>query len=180
MARAWTERPPWQRWLIVSGWLFLGLVVLLIVVGESEDASPEARAQELTDWTGDVQAAGAPCDAAVQGMIEGMQTLAAGGDGNAMTGYQAAYRVEQACKTAWRAMRDLETPAGLAAEAEQAAADAAETCATSFFARGEMGEAVAAVYDGDLSPSAQTHAGEQIRSAGQLSLTCAAALEKLE
>jgi hypothetical protein len=156
MAKAFKERPRWQRWSIVGGWLFLGLVAISIInpPDKQERAAPVAGSAAVKADLAGYQKAftriALPCEAATLQVGNGLQNLRSG-DRLALA--QAVQAMADGCNSAWLGISDLERPEGLT-DAQDAAADKIEKdCGFAFYLRKELAGTLVPVVDGDMRPS---------------------------
>ena len=178
MAKAFSDRPAWQRWGIVGGWLFLGLVVIAVVFGDEPKpvADKPLAVADMSSVRSQFLALAGPCDAAQTQVGQGLQDLA-GGDRVALA--RAVNAMEINCKAAWLETDDLPDPAAMS-DAQEVDLDAfREACSTAFFVRHQLAKNLRPGVDGDMRPSVMAALQDEMRAAQAQSLACAAAMIKV-
>lgn len=176
MSMEFSERPRWQRWGLISGWGFVGLVVLATCVGEAP-APDKSHSAPPTDLSG-VRAAYArlalPCDAAQVAVGAGLSDFGKV-DRVALAG--SVRRMEDACGSAWLQVDDVSLPDGLTSAQEDQADAFTEQCKTAFWLRKELAEKLMPVVDGDMRPSVVAGLQADMAQMQQQVARCSAALD---
>jgi hypothetical protein len=152
MAKAFSERPRWQRWAMIGGWGFLGIVLLGTLLGEPADSGKSAAPQpaDLAGVRAEYARLALPCEAAQAAVGAGLADLA-NADRVALAG--SVRRMEDACGSAWLGLGDITLPEGLTGEQEDQAEAFVAQCKTAFWLRKELAEKLMPVVDGDFRPS---------------------------
>lgn len=179
MAKAFSERPRWQRWLIISCWGVLGLAGLTAVFGPEPKRPPAAQAApaDVKVFRAAFDALGVPCDAAQAAVGSGLQTMK-GGDRVALA--RAVTRMESACGAAWLGVNDLAEPEGLNDAQEAALGTLRKECKMAFYARKQIAEQLMPVIDGDMRPSTMATLQDEMAGMQADVMRCALAVNKFD
>jgi len=172
MTKAFTERPRWQRWLMIIGWIFIALVVLTIIAGQSQRSASPA---DLSAYRQAFARLALPCDAAQMRVGASLQDIS----GDSVGAAQAVQAMDAGCTAAWLGIGDLERPDGLSGAQDELADKVELECKQSFYLRKKLAEALLPVVDGDRRPSVMAGLQSGMTKMKAASDACGAALDAL-
>jgi len=183
MAKTFSERPLWQRIIMIVGWIAVGLIFFVLYLAMTSDPEPGsddylAQLQSMADYRQELINAGDTC---------GLATAAAGvmmerSQESGVDRYEFAEvisRMEMRCTAAWMEFGELSPPSGLTDDRTRRASDATEICRSVAYARKELAKSFMPVIDGDERPSVLVELRREVDGAVRVAQQCTEARDAL-
>jgi hypothetical protein len=179
----------WPKALAIG---LAGMVGLGMIIKAGDPRSVEQRAADraraeaeearqavlaIGEWRRSFDDLARRCDAGISSI--GAQIEMLGKGGAMLPAYQTAEMAEGACRAAHLQLGDIAVPDGLSSEQEDALDAAVSQCKTAFYVKRRVASAAMAIFDGDLSPSAQATLITETNGATEEAARCSALVEVL-